>query len=106
MSEFNVIYEEFKIHGKDLVEKIRDLVHEGNIQRIIVKNETGHTFVEIPLTLAAVGVIAAPILAAVGAIAALVSNFTIVVERREESPTENEPKAGVPAERKEGSTSQ
>ena len=85
MSEFDVIYEEFKVKGKDLVEKIKDLIHQGNIRRIIIKNQTGHTFLEIPLTFAAIGIIAAPILAAVGAIAALVSDFTIVVEKREES---------------------
>jgi hypothetical protein len=101
MSDFNVIYEEFKVQGKDLVEKIKDLIHQGNIRRIIVKNQTGHTFLEIPLTLAAIGVIAAPILAAVGAIAALVSDFTIVVEKKEESPKENDAKPAVPADKKE-----
>jgi hypothetical protein len=84
MSDFHVIYEEFKVQGKDLVEKLKALIHEGNIRRIIIKDKGGNTFVEIPLTVAAVGVIAVPVLAAIGAIAALVSDFTIVVEKVEE----------------------
>jgi hypothetical protein len=75
MSDFQVIYEEFKVQGKDLVEKLKALIHEGNIRRIIIKDKGGNTFVEIPLTVAAVGVIAVPVLAAIGAIAALVSDF-------------------------------
>jgi Domain of unknown function (DUF4342) len=84
MSDFKVIYEEFKIQGKDLVEKLKALVHEGNIRRIIIKDKGGDTFLEIPLTVAAVGVIAVPVLAAIGAIAALVSDFTIGVEKVQE----------------------
>jgi hypothetical protein len=84
MPDFQVMYEEFKVQGKDLVEKIKALVHEGNIRRIIIKDEKGNTFLEIPLTVAAVGIIVAPVLAAVGAIAALVSDFTIVVEKLED----------------------
>ena len=83
----NRFYEEFKIHGKDLVDKIKSLVHEGNVRRIILKDEKGHTFLEIPLTVAAVGAIAAPLVAALGALAALVANFTLVVERAGEPPT-------------------
>lgn len=82
----NKFYEEFKVHGRDLVDKIKGLVHEGNVRRIILKDEKGQTFLEIPLTVAAVGVIAAPILAAVGALAALVAHFTLVVERSGEPP--------------------
>jgi hypothetical protein len=84
MSDIHVIYEEFKVQGKDLVEKIKALVHEGNIRRIIIKDENGITFLEIPLTVAALGIIVAPVLAAVGAITALVSDFTIVVEKMED----------------------
>jgi len=83
------IYEEIKIKGKDLVEKVKSILHEGNVRRIILKDEKGHTFLEIPLSVAAVGVLAAPLLAGLGAIAALVSNFTLVVERAaEEQPEE------------------
>jgi repressor of nif and glnA expression len=76
-------YEEFKIKGQDLVDKVKSILHEGNVRRIILKDEKGHTFLEIPLSIAAVGVVAAPLLAGLGAIAALVSNFTLVVERSE-----------------------
>jgi hypothetical protein len=89
----NKFYEEFKVRGKDLVDKIKALVHEGNVRRIILKDEAGHTFLEIPLTVAAIGVIAAPLLAAVGALAALVTNFTIVVERSGEPPASPTPPA-------------
>ena len=92
----NRFYEEFKVHGKDLVEKIKSLVHEGNVRRIILKDDKGQTFLEIPLTVAAVGVIAAPILAAIGAIAALVAHFTLVVERAGE-PQATPPPAPPPA---------
>ena len=77
------LVEEAEVLGKDLVEKIRSLIHEGNVRRVIIKDQTGHTFVEIPVTFAALGVVAAPVLAAVGAISALVAKFTIVVERTE-----------------------
>ena len=73
--------EEFKLNGGEVINKIKELIHEGNIRRIIIKNEEGKTYVEIPLTIGLVGVALAPILAAVGAIAALVSNLTIVVEK-------------------------
>jgi repressor of nif and glnA expression len=79
-------YEEIKIAGKDLVERVRSILHEGNVRRIILKDEKGHTFLEIPLSVAAVGVLAAPLLAGIGAIAALVANFTLVVERAAEEP--------------------
>ncbi len=84
----NTFYEEFKIRGQDLVDKVKSILHEGNVRRIILKDEKGHTFLEIPLTIAAVGALAAPILAGIGAIAALVANFTLVVERSTEDPSE------------------
>ena len=56
-------YEQFKVAGNDLAAKVRELIHEGNVRRIIIKDERGHTFMEIPLTIAAVGVILAPVLA-------------------------------------------
>ena len=75
--------EEFKIDGEELLGKVKALIHEGNIRRIIIKNEKGETLIEIPLTIGAVGFILAPALAAVGAIAALVTKCTIVVEKRD-----------------------
>jgi len=73
--------EEFKLSGGEILNKIKDLIHEGNIRRIILKDENGKTFLEIPLTVGLIGAALAPVLAAVGAIAALVSKLTIVVEK-------------------------
>jgi hypothetical protein len=78
--------EEVQVLGRDLVEKVKSLVHEGNVRRIIVRDEHGNTFVEIPVTVAAVGAVLAPVLAAVGAISALVAKFTIVVVRAQDQP--------------------
>ncbi len=75
------IFEEIKVTGQKLVETVERLVHEGNINRIIIRNEQGHTFIEIPITVAVIGAVFAPILAAVGALAAMAAHFTIVVER-------------------------
>jgi hypothetical protein len=78
--------EEVQVLGRDLVDMVKSLVHEGNVRRIIVRDEHGNTFVEIPITVAAVGAVFAPVLAAVGAISALVSKFTVVVVRTEDKP--------------------
>ena len=86
------IVEEIHVVGRDVVDKVRELIHEGNVQRIVVKDEHGNTFVEIPVTVAAIGAILAPLLAAVGAISALVAKFKIVVVRSEPKP----PAAGQP----------
>ena len=75
--------EEVQVLGRDLVDKVKSLIHEGNVQRIIIKDVHGNTFMEIPVSVAAIGVILAPVLAAVGAISALVAKFTIVVNRAE-----------------------
>ncbi|HUK19048.1 MAG TPA: DUF4342 domain-containing protein [Bryobacteraceae bacterium] len=93
---FENFVEEIQVLGRDLVEKVKALIHEGNVNRIIIKDEKGHTFVEIPVTVAAVGAVLAPVLAAVGAISALVANFKIVVERARpapEAPESDPPKA-------------
>ena len=73
--------EEFKVSGGEILNKIKELLHEGNIRRIILKDERGKTFLEIPLTVGIVGAALVPVVAAVGAIAALVSKLTIVVEK-------------------------
>jgi hypothetical protein len=82
-----VSVEELKINGNDLVAKVKELIHEGNIRRIIIKNEEGRILVEVPLTVGVVGgVIGAalfPVIAAVGAIGALVAHMTIIIERTE-----------------------
>jgi hypothetical protein len=74
--------EEFKVSGEKVVQKIKELIKEGNVRRIIIINEKGDTLMEIPLTFAVVGTALAPVLAAVGALAALIANCTIIVERK------------------------
>ena len=81
MEKLNTFIEEIKVLGKDLVARVKQLISEGNVTRIIVKDDHGHTFVEVPVTVAAIGAIAAPILAAMGALAAMAAKFTIVVEK-------------------------
>lgn len=81
MSEEKVRTEEFQVSGDMLVAKIKEMAREGNIRRVIIKNEEGKTLIDIPLTLGVVGVLVAPQLAALGAIAALVTHGTIVVEK-------------------------
>lgn len=78
----NTTKEEFKVSGEQVVSKVKQLIKEGNARKIIIKNESGETLIEFPLTIGAVGVVIAPTLAAVGALAALITNCTIVVERK------------------------
>jgi hypothetical protein len=73
--------EEFHVNGEDLIGKIKGLIHEGNIRRIIIKDKEGKILIEFPMTIGVVGLVLAPTLAAVGAIAALVTEATIVVEK-------------------------
>lgn len=75
--------EEFRVSGSDVVRRVKEIVQEGNARRIIIQNEKGESIAEFPLTVGAIGALIAPILAAVGAIAALATNCTIVVERRD-----------------------
>lgn len=78
---------EFKVSGEELLSKVKKLLHEGNVKRIIIKDEKGNIFMEIPVTIGIVGVALLPIFAAVGALAALISNFTIeVVKKEDEEP--------------------
>lgn len=74
--------ETFRVKGEELLTKVKELVHEGNIRRIIIKDKKEKTLVEFPMTIGVVGAVFAPTLAAIGAIAALVTECTIVVERR------------------------
>ena len=83
MSEFNT--EEFKVSGEHLLSKLKELLHEGNIRRIIIKDKDGKVLIEFPLTFGVVGLVLAPTLAAVGAIAALVTEATIIVEKEQAS---------------------
>lgn len=78
------IKEEFKVKGEELVEKVKQLIHEGNVRRLIIKDESGKVFLEIPLTYGVIGAFVAPWLAAVGAIAAMVADLKIEVVRDED----------------------
>ncbi len=73
--------EEFKVDGADLLKKVKELIKEGNVRRIIIKDKDNKTLIEFPVTVGVIGVVFAPVLAAVGAIAALVTECSIVVER-------------------------
>ena len=75
--------EEYTVSGSNLVDRVRELLHEGNVTRVIVKDDSGKTLLEIPATVGVVGVVVVPWLAALGVVAALVANCKIVVERRE-----------------------
>lgn len=74
--------EEFTVSGSNLVDRVRELLHEGNVTKVIIKDESGKILLEIPATVGIVGVVLAPWLVALGVIAALVTNCRIVVERR------------------------
>jgi hypothetical protein len=75
---------EFRVRGEELLSKVREIIHEGNVRRIIIKDDKGEPYLEIPLTVGVVGALFLPVLAAVGALAALASNFTIEVVRRDD----------------------
>jgi hypothetical protein len=72
--------ESIKVKGSELIDRIKELIHEGNVRRVVIKQEE-QTIVEFPLTIGVVGAVLAPVLAAAGAIAALVTDCTIEVER-------------------------
>jgi hypothetical protein len=97
MEKLNTIIEEIKVLGHELVDKVKALIEEGNVNRLIIKDEHGNTFVEVPVTVAAVGVVLAPTLAALAAIATMVRKFTIVVEKKA-------PKEAPPAPHEEPAT--
>ena len=82
MTKEQTTTEEFKISGEEVVRKVKELIRQGHIRRITIKNEDGKTLVEIPLTIGVVGAALAPVLAAVGAIAALLTKCTIAIEKR------------------------
>ncbi len=87
--------EEFKVKGEEVIGKVKELLHEGNVRKLIIKDEDGKVYLEIPVTFGLIGAILAPTLAAVGALAAMVANLKIEVVREEEpgSPSSPENKA-------------
>jgi hypothetical protein len=86
MSQEKYRTEEFKVNGEELISRIKKLIQAGNIRRILIKDKDGRTVMEIPLTIGVVGALLAPTLAALGAIAALIAEATVVVEKTEEPP--------------------
>ncbi len=78
--------QEFSVSGDQLLARFKEIVHEGNIRRVTIKNEDGKTLIEIPLTLGVVGAALLPVFAAIGAVAALATRCTIVVERTDDAP--------------------
>ncbi len=83
MNENNTRTEQFSVNGDEILGKVKQLIREGNIRRIIIRDREGRTYMEIPLTIGAAAVILAPALAAIGALAALVGEATIVMEKVE-----------------------
>lgn len=75
--------EEFKVDGEGLLKKVKEIIKEGNVRKITIKDKKGKELIVFPLTIGVVGAVIAPVLAAVGAIAALVGECTIAVEREE-----------------------
>lgn len=75
-------WESFKVTGDEILTKVKEIIKEGNARRIIIKNEKEETIIEFPLTIGAIGAVLAPLFAAIGALAALATNCTILVEKR------------------------
>jgi len=73
--------EEHKVDGQNLLARVKEIVHEGNVRRIIIKNEQGNSLLEIPLSIGVVGAVLMPVWVAIGAIAALAARYTLVVEK-------------------------
>lgn len=82
MNEEQTTQEKFKVSGEEILKKVKEVIKAGNATRIILQNEKGETLMEIPLTFAVVGAVFAPMLAAVGALAGLLTNCTLIVEKK------------------------
>ncbi|HEX7172970.1 MAG TPA: DUF4342 domain-containing protein [Candidatus Limnocylindria bacterium] len=78
--------QEFTIDGDQLLATVKELVHEGNVRRLTIKSEEGRTLLEVPLTIGVIGAALLPVFAAIGALAALATRCTIVVEREAQAP--------------------
>ena len=84
--------EEFEVSGDKLKDKIKELIKEGNVRRVIIKNQQDETIMEIPVTVAVVGTLLAPMLAAIGALATFLTSCKVVVERREPVSPDSPPR--------------
>jgi hypothetical protein len=87
-TDIRIETEEYPTRGEHLLARVKELIEEGNIRRMIIRNEAGKTIVEVPLTIGVVGAALAPALAAVGAIAALVTDCSIEVQRHPDTRAE------------------
>jgi hypothetical protein len=81
MSNETSAQEEFSLKGEEILAKVKQLIDEGNVRRIIIKDKDGKTLIEVPLTIGVVSIVLAPVLTAIGAIAALITECTMIVER-------------------------
>ena len=80
--------ESIAVKNGHLVEKVKELLHEGNVRRVIIKDSDGRTVIEVPVTVGVLGLVAAPSVAAIGALAALAADYSIEVERDAPGPSE------------------
>lgn len=81
---------EFKVHAKDLLDKIEELIKEGNVRKIIIKDANGKPYIEIPLTVGVIGVLAAPVVTAIGALAGVVAKFTVEIVKTDDGTKDAE----------------
>jgi hypothetical protein len=92
------VFQELKVTGENLLKTIRELIHEGNYRRISIRNDQGQVLIEIPLAVGLVGALFAPVWAAVGAMAAMATGFSIIVERKDAPPKDGDGgDAGTPS---------
>ena len=91
------VREEFRVSGEAVVAKVKELVREGNVRRITIKNDDGRVLLEVPLTIGVIGTVLLPVWAALGAMAALVANLTLAVERIEPHDRAGAPEAAPAA---------
>ncbi len=87
--ETEIVMSEFKVKGQELIQKIEELIHEGNVTRIIVRDDKGNTYIDIPVTVGVLGAVFAPIVAAVGALAGMAANYTLEVTRKDDEKKKN-----------------
>lgn len=86
MTDPNSRSEEFQFSGDTLLAKMKEILHEGNVRRVVIKNEDGRVLLDLPLTIGVVGTLVAPFLAVIGAFATLVARGSIVIERETQTP--------------------
>lgn len=96
MTDSNSRSEEFQFSGDTLLAKMKEILHEGNVRRVVIKNEDGRVLLDLPLTIGVVGTLVAPVLAVIGAFATLVVRGSIVIERETQTQTPPAPTTSTP----------